>query len=224
MNSFSDGLTEDIIAGLSRIRALRVVSRNAVFPYKDRKIDPRTVGRELGVRYVLEGGVRQTGELLRISARLIDAISGYHVWAERIELRGAEAFATPDDIASRIVASLQTQLILAEGQTAPVNGSGEHDTRLLTRSWQQFLLLTQPSLANCRGSAERALLLDPDSGMGHRLLAVALYHQAYMGLIPWTRKVVDEVHSHARISVEAEDADESLALGNGVRTSAQEGP
>lgn len=208
LDSLSEALEHEIIAGLSRIKAVRVLSRSTASLYGSQKVDPRKLERELGVRYVLEGSLRRVEEQLRASAQLIDARSGHQIWAERIEQSGVHPFAILDDLAGRIVASVQTQLILAEGQRASIDGLGQDASRLLARSWQQFLLLTEQSLATCRELAERALRLEPNKGMAHRLLSVALYHQAYMGLIPWTDQTINEVHSHAKRSIEADDADE----------------
>ncbi|TIT61447.1 MAG: adenylate cyclase, partial [Mesorhizobium sp.] len=82
---FADGLVEDIITGLSRVNSFFVIARNSSFTYKGRAVDLRQVGRELGVRYVLEGSIRRAGSRVRISGQLVDAISGHHVWADRFE-------------------------------------------------------------------------------------------------------------------------------------------
>ena len=90
---FADGITEDLITGLSRIRWLFVIARNSTFQYKGKHPDIRLVGRELGVRYVLEGSVRRQGKRLRITAQLIDAIGGGHHWAERYDRKLGDIFA-----------------------------------------------------------------------------------------------------------------------------------
>jgi tetratricopeptide (TPR) repeat protein len=97
-------------------------------------------------------------------------------------------------------------LILNEGRMA--GDEADSVSKLLARSWQQFLGLTEPSLAQARRLAEQALAPESNRGMAHRMLAVSLYHQVYMGFAPWTESVLDEIFSHARRSVEAEDADE----------------
>ena len=95
---FADGVTEDLITGLSRIRWLFVIARNSTFQYKAKHPDVRRVGRELGVRYVLEGSVRRQGKRLRITAQLIDAIAGGHHWAERYDRELGDIFAVQDEI------------------------------------------------------------------------------------------------------------------------------
>jgi len=107
-----------------------------------------------------------------------------------------------------IVASVQTQLILSEGRKSAGSGATENASQLLARAWQRFLSLTEESLAECGDLATRALELDSRSGMAHRLLATTLYHQTYMGFIPWSQKVVDRLYRHATAAIESDDADE----------------
>ena len=209
LEGFADGLTEDIITGLSRISAIRVVARSTMFTFKRRAVDIRTVAGELGVQYVLEGSARRSKSRIRVSAQLIEAASGHHIWAEQIDGVPADTFDLQDDVTKRVVASVQTQVILNEGKA--LAGSKEvagRASRLLARSWQRFLSLSEESLAESRSLAEAVLQLDGASGMAHRMVAVALYHQMYMGFIPWTERAVDDVYTHAKISVEAENADE----------------
>ena len=222
---FADGLTEDIITGLSRISAIRVVARSTMFTFKRRAVDIRTVAGELGAQYVLEGSIRNSETRIRITAQLIEAASGHHIWAEQIDGDPADMFALQDEATKRVVASVQTQVILNEGRVpAGSKGATGRVSRLLARSWQRFLSLSEESLADSRTLAERALQLDGMSGMAHRMVAVALYHQMYMGFIPWTEQAVDDVRpcAHGKISVESEDADEyshwAMACAHLLRT------
>ncbi len=111
---FSEGIAEDIITGLSRLRWLFVIARTSTFAYKEKAQDVRRVASELGVRYVLEGSVRKAGNMVRISAQLIDAASGNHVWAERFDRELEDIFEVQDEITSNIVAALGPELTLAE--------------------------------------------------------------------------------------------------------------
>ena len=111
---FSDGISEDIITDLSKIAGLMVISRNSCFTYKGRAVDTRTVGRDLGVRSVLEGSVRRAGNRLRITAQLIDAATGGHLWAERYDRDLTDLFAVQDDVTRRIVKALKVTLSAAE--------------------------------------------------------------------------------------------------------------
>jgi TolB-like protein/two-component SAPR family response regulator/Flp pilus assembly protein TadD len=209
LEGFADGLTEDIITGLSRISAIRVVARSTMFTFKRRAVDIRTVAGELGAQYVLEGSTRNSETRVRITAQLIEAAGGHHIWAEQIDGVPADMFDLQDEVTKRVVASVQTQVILAEGKVlAGSEGATGRVSRLLARSWQRFLSLSEESLADSRTLAERALQLDGMTGMAHRMVAVALYHQMYMGFIPWTELAVDDVYAHGKLAVESEDADE----------------
>ena len=111
---FGDGISEDIITALSKLRWLFVIARNSTFAYKGKSPDIRQVARELGVHYVLEGSVRKMGERIRISAQLIEAASGAHVWAERYDRAVTDIFAVQDEITESVVGSLEPQLYAAE--------------------------------------------------------------------------------------------------------------
>jgi adenylate cyclase len=107
---FSDGITEDIITDLSKISSLFVIARNSVFTYKGRAVKVDHVGRELGVRYVLEGSVRRAGARVRITAQLVDASKGGHLWAERYDRNVGDIFALQDEVTQKIVTALAVKL------------------------------------------------------------------------------------------------------------------
>ena len=107
---FADGMTEDIISGLSRFRSLFVISRNSTFAYKGRSPDVRVVARDLGVRYVLEGSVRRGGKRLRIAAQLVDAETGNHIWADRYDRELEDIFAVQDEVTEAIVAAIAPEI------------------------------------------------------------------------------------------------------------------
>jgi adenylate cyclase len=111
---FTDGMAEDIITGLSRIKWLFVIARNSTFTYKGRATDVKQIGRELGVRYVLEGSVRRVTDRIRITGQLIDAVSGAHVWAERYDRKSDDLFALQDEITLSVVGAIEPSLRLAE--------------------------------------------------------------------------------------------------------------
>ena len=208
LDLFAEALTEDVSTDLARIAAIRVIARNTMFAYKHRPVDVRTVGAEVGARYVLEGSARWSAGRVRVAAQLIEAASGHHIWAERIDRAGFELFDLQDEITQAIVASVQTQMILHEGKVAAA-GETERVSRLLARAWQRFLSLKRrKSLAESKALGERALELDPRSGLGHRVLASALYHQVYMGFVHGADRVITEVDRHARLSIESDGADE----------------
>jgi TolB-like protein len=111
---FADGVVEDIITGLSRLRWLFVIARNSSFTYKGRTVDIRQVGRELGVRYVLEGSVRKGGDRIRVTGQLIEAETGNHLWAERYDRSLADVFAIQDEITTNVVAAIEPNVRKAE--------------------------------------------------------------------------------------------------------------
>jgi adenylate cyclase len=111
---FADGITEDLTTNLSRIANMFVISRNTAFTYRNKPIDTKEIGRELGVRYVLEGSVRRSGNQIRVNAQLIDAETDAHLWAERLDRNIGDLFALQDEITSRIANALDIELIAAE--------------------------------------------------------------------------------------------------------------
>src|SRR5262249_5486878 len=111
---FGDGIAEDIITALSKLRGFFVIARNSSITYKGRAVDVKQVARELAVRYVLEGSVRKAGERLRVTGQLIDATSGNHIWAERYDRPVADIFAVQDEITANVVAPIEPQLYAAE--------------------------------------------------------------------------------------------------------------
>ncbi|MCI0429828.1 MAG: adenylate/guanylate cyclase domain-containing protein, partial [Rhodospirillales bacterium] len=177
----ADGLTEDIITGLSRVRALFVIARNSTFAYKGRVVAVAQVARDLGVRYVLEGSVRKSGRRVRITAQLVDATTGHHVWAEKFDREFAEIFDLQDEITRNVVASTQTQILLAEGSPAQRNDRPDIGVwSLVNRAMARIHALTPESLAAAKRLAEQALNIDAKCGPAWRCLSIAIYHQAHM--------------------------------------------
>ena len=111
---FADGISEDIITGLSKLRWFFVIARNSSFIYKGKAVDVKRAARELGVRYVLEGSVRKGGNRVRITAQLIDAATGNHVWADRYDGDLSDIFALQDEITHKVVAAIEPKLLEAE--------------------------------------------------------------------------------------------------------------
>ena len=160
---FSDGLTEDLITEISRFSGVFVISRNSVFLYKGKAVKPRQVSEELGVRYVLEGSVRKSGEKVRITAQLIDAISGGHLWAERYDRELKDIFDVQDEITQQIVAALDVKVTKAEQARA-----FQKDTSNMTafdynlRGWWYYQLFTREANATARLMFKKAIELEPD--------------------------------------------------------------
>jgi TolB-like protein len=118
---FADGITEDTTTNLSRIAGMFVISGNTAFTYKGRSVNAKQIGRELGVRYVLEGSVRRSGDRVRVNAQLIEAETDAHLWAERFDRDATDFFALQDEIAGRMGIALNTELIAAEAARGTKN-------------------------------------------------------------------------------------------------------
>jgi adenylate cyclase len=119
---FSDGISEDIITDLSKQWELHVIARNSTFTYKGKPVDVKKVGRELGVRYVLEGSVRKAGNRVRVTGQLIDAASGAHIWVDRFDRDLTDIFAVQDELTREIIAALKVKL--SEGEKALLVAGG----------------------------------------------------------------------------------------------------
>jgi TolB-like protein len=141
---FADGITEDLTTDLSRISHMLVISRNSAFTYKDKPVNAKQIGRELGVRYVLEGSVRRLGSQVRVSAQLIDAATDTHLWAERFDRDTGDLFALQNDITRQIAIALNSQLVVAEARRPtehPDAGLHSSRTRRITpgsHTWQLY--------------------------------------------------------------------------------------
>jgi TolB-like protein len=179
---FADGISEDLITGLARIRWLFVIARNSSFVYKGRAVDVSQVARELGVRYVLEGSVRRSGRRLRITAQLVDATTGAHYWAERYDRELGDIFAVQDDITRSVAAAIEPQLLAAEGvrtlaRTADDLGAWELVARAQTHFWR----LTREDCAAAVEPLRRAVEAFPDYAPGRGLLGFCQVFSAHMG-------------------------------------------
>ncbi|MGH7211934.1 MAG: adenylate/guanylate cyclase domain-containing protein, partial [Acetobacteraceae bacterium] len=160
---FADGIVEDITTALSRTGWLFVISRNSAFTYKGRAVDVRQVGRELGVRYVLEGSIRKTAERVRITCQLIAAADGNHVWADRFDGELADIFDLQDRITERVVGAIEPSLQRAEiirATSKPTASLDAYDCYL--RALPRFYANTKPDLETAIGLLRHALELDPD--------------------------------------------------------------
>jgi adenylate cyclase len=170
---FSDGITEDIITDLSKVRGLTVIARNSTFAYKGKNVDVRTVGRELGVRSVLEGSIRRAANRVRINAQLINCTHGGHLWAERYDRDLTDIFAVQDEVTRHIVDALRVKLSPAEKARLADAGTTNveaHDCFMRGREFLLGVTKDRQGFQQARQSFERAIELDPH------------YAQAYAGL------------------------------------------
>jgi adenylate cyclase len=179
---FSEGITEDIITNLSRNRAFFVISRSTSFTYKGPAVDVGKVARELGVRYVLEGSVRRAGNRVRITAQLIDAEPGHHLWADRYDRELADVFAVQDEIAQSITGAIAPGIIAAEIRRALHKSPSQLDAwdRIMRAHWH-IRRFTESDLAEARRLLGEAIALDPTNSMAHSDLAFARHFEAVFG-------------------------------------------
>ena len=160
---FVDGVTESLTTDLSRIRGSFVIGRNTAFAYKGKPLDARTIGRELNVRYVLEGSVQRGGNRMRVNVQLIDAETSDHLWAERFDKPLADLFDMQDEIVARLAGALNTELVAAEARRAEQAPNPDSmDLCFQGLAWRNKGL-TPGNLAQARGFFDRALTVDLDN-------------------------------------------------------------
>jgi adenylate cyclase len=162
---FSDGITEDIITDLSKLSELHVIARNSTFIYKGKPVDVRQVGRELGVRYVLEGSVRKAGNRVRVTGQLIDATNGAHIWADRFDRDLTDIFAVQDELTQEIISALKIKL--SAGEKARIAGGGTknvdaHDFFLRGRELVSGNKRDKGMFVEANACLRRAIELDPN--------------------------------------------------------------
>jgi adenylate cyclase len=195
---FSDGITEDIITGLSRFSELFVIARNSSFQYKGKSPDIRQVGRELGVRYVLQGSIRRAGDRVRISAQLIDAATGAHRWAERYDRELKDVFAVQDEVSRGIVAILVAHVNKAEAERTllkPPATWQAYDffmraSDIYSSRWGSSSSVTD--LYEARRLLERSIALDPSYARAYALLS-------HTNLITWVYRLDEDYLSPAAL-------------------------
>ncbi len=173
---FSDGITEDIITDLSKIAGLTVIARNSSFTYKGRSVDVRTIGRELGVRSVLEGSIRRAAKRVRISAQLVDAATGGHLWAERYDRDLTDIFAVQDDVTRQIVDALKVTLSPAENARLTAGGTSSMDAYDYVLRGRELLLGKTKNRETFEQSTRlfmKALELDPNYPKAYAALSMA---------------------------------------------------
>jgi len=170
---FSDGLTEDIITALSKVQRLFVIARNSTFTYKKKPVKVQQVAEELGVQYVLEGSVQRAGDRVRITAQLIDALKGHHLWAERYDRDLKDLFALQNEITMKILMALHVKLV--EGEQALVRARGTNNLEAYEKFLQateQHYLFTREAGVRARQLCEEAITLDPGYSTAYGLLSV----------------------------------------------------
>jgi adenylate cyclase len=211
---FADGMVEDITTALSKIRWFFVIARNSSFTYKGHAVDVKQVGRELGVRYVLEGSVRKSSNRLRITAQLIEAATGNHVWAERYDRDISDIFALQDEITERVVAAIEPELYAAENIRSQRKPPDSLDAwECVIRALSAFSQGTREGTAEAEQLCRRAIAIAPDYGQAHSLLAWALVRRSI-----WTgdfQNVVPEIAAETQAALALDDRDPWAYLAQG---------
>jgi TolB-like protein len=212
---FADSMVEEIITALSRIRWLFMIARNSSFTYKGRAVDVKQVGRELGVRYLIEGSVRKFGNRIRVAAQVVEAETGNHIWAERYDRDLADIFAVQDEITARVVATIEPELYTAEyvrSQRKPPEslGAWECVIRAMSCLGQSTADANSEAEALCR----HAIVITPNYGQAHSLLGWVLVRRAtWSGDIA---AVLPEATAEVHTALGLDDRDPWAHLTNGL--------
>ena len=210
----SDGITEQIITCLSKVPKLFVIASNSTFTYKGRHEKVQQVSRELGVRYVMEGSVFRSGDRIRVTAQLIDAISGHHLWAERYDRDLKDLFALQDDITMKIITALEVKL--TEGEQALVTGSGTDNLDAYLKILQARDLKRSQTVENnhkARRLAEEAIELDPHYAQAYRWLSGTHLMDVWLGA---TKSPRDSLRKAVELAEKALSLDNSLGGAHGL--------
>ncbi len=212
---FSDGISEDIITALSRLRWFFVIARNSSFVYKGKAVHIKQVAEELGVGYVVEGSVRRSGDRVRITAQLNDVATGSHLWAERYDRDLADVFAVQDEITDAIVAAIEPQLYAAENFRARRKPPDSMDAwDLVMRALSHYWRVTRQDNVVAQALLEKATAIDPHYGQAHGVLAASHTFGAHMGWDDMARIApVAERAAAAAIEADGEDPWAHYALG-----------
>jgi adenylate cyclase len=213
---FTDGLAEDLLTRLSAFREFPVIARNSSFAYKGKPVNLKTVSRELGVRYVVEGSVRKAGNHVRVSAQLIDATTGHHVWAERYDRQLSDILALQDDITERIVASLVPALTRVEIRRAVRQPPQNLDAwDCVQRSLWCLLQYTKGDNVEAQSWARRAIELHPDSSAAFNILAFShLFEVIYQWSESPARSREEALHAAEKsVALDESDSNAHFALG-----------
>jgi TolB-like protein/cytochrome c-type biogenesis protein CcmH/NrfG len=204
---FSDGISEDIITALSKLRWFLVIARNSSFIYKGKTVHLKQVAEELGVRYVLEGSVRKDGDRVRITAQLNDVMTGSHIWAERYDRELAGVFAVQDEITEAIVAAIEPQLYAAENfhaQRKPPDSMDAWD--LVMRALSHYWRVTRQDNVVAEALLEKAIAIDPHYGQALGVLATSYMFSAHMGWTDMAKAIeIAERSAYAALQADSED-------------------
>ncbi len=210
---FSDGITEDLITDLSKVSGLFVISRNSVFLYKGKAVKPEEVSRELGVRFMVEGSVRKAGDRVRITAQLVDATTGYHLWAERYDRDLKDIFDLQDEVTQKIVTSLKVKLTEGEQECVWCRYTDNVEAYdYFLRGEAYFWRTTQEANAQARDMFEKAVEMDPKYGAAHAFLG-ATYFAEWVWLWSQDPQTLERAFELAQKAIALDD---SLSQAQGI--------
>ena len=204
---FSDGFTEDIITTLAKIPLMFVIARESSFTFKGKSVNIQVIGRDLGVRYVLEGSIQKFGDRIRITAQLIDATNGHHLWAEKYDRELKDIFAMKDEITMKIATVLQVKL--TEGESAnwgPETKSFEAYIKV-RQSWEHFRAFTPDDNILSRQKAKEALDLDPNYSSATEMFAWTLLMDGIFGTSKTPEKSIEQAFELAQKVLDRGDSD-----------------
>jgi TolB-like protein len=212
---FSDGISEDLITALSKLRWFFVIARNSSFAYKGKSVNIKEVGENLGVGYVIEGSVRKEGDRVRITAQLNDVATGSHLWAERYDRGLADVFAVQDEITEAIVASIEPQLYAAENFRSKRKTPDSMDAwGLVMRALSHFWRITRADNVIAQELLEKAIAIDPHYGQALAVLSTSHTFCAYNGWSEMATSVpIAERAALAAVRADSEDPWAHHALG-----------
>jgi len=206
----SDGVTEQIITALSKTPRMLVIARNSTFTYKGKPVMVQQISKELGVRYVLEGSVQRSGDRLRITAQLIDAKTGNHLWAERYDRDLKDLFDLQDDITKNVIMALQVKLTLGECARAYAKGTTNLEAYLkLMKGVPHFRRYNKDDNETARQLFEEAIVMDPNYANAYTFLAWTYYHEALFG---WTKTPAKSFEKAVVLANKAISLDEQNAF------------
>jgi len=204
---FSDGITEEIITALAKVPYLFVIARNSTFSYKGKPVKIRQVAEELGVRYVLEGSVRRAGDRVRVTAQLIDAIKGHHLWAERYDRDLKDIFALQDEITLNILSALAVKLTKGEQATIRRKDTDNLEAylKVLQAGWYSHRM-TKEGHFRGRQLAEEAMALDPEYTSPYIILALHHIRDVFFGWSKSRKKSLEQSLELAQKAIALDDS------------------
>ena len=211
---FSDGLTEEIISALSRVRKLFVIARNSTFTYKGKPVKVQQVAEDLGVQYVLEGSVREAGDKVRITAQLVDALDGHHLWAKRYDRNISDIFAVQDEITKKIITAMQVKLTEGEQARATAKGTNNLEAYLKCLQANEYHNQINPeSNALVKQLAKEAIALDPGYAWAYYILGRSHMADVWLGT---TKSPKNSIGKSIELAQKAIVMDDTYADAHGL--------